>query len=100
MAARIIITKQGEDYQVSFKSNHGISAIIDKSYKDRAGAYKGLIGFIVSLYTLGGIKVIAANKLQFKNKICVKFNTGNSVIINIADKTNRIRTTKPRIKQG
>jgi hypothetical protein len=86
MAARIIITKQGEDYQITYKSGAGLDMVANKTYKRKALAYRAIAGFIFSIYALGGVEVKKCKRFKQTNVIRFEYNGGKH-IIQVTDKT-------------
>jgi hypothetical protein len=97
MAARIIITKQGEDYQITYKSGAGLDMQANKTYKRKALAYRAIAGFIFSIYGLSGIEVKKCKRFKQTNVIRFEYNGGKH-LIQVTDKTvitQQPLTTKP-----
>jgi hypothetical protein len=97
MAARIIITKQGEDYQITYKSGAGLDMQANKTYKRKALAYRAIAGFIFSIYALSGIEVKKCKRHKQTNVIRFEYNGGKH-LIQVTDKTvitQEPLTTKP-----
>jgi hypothetical protein len=86
MAARIIITKQGEEYQITYKSGAGLDMVANKTYKRKALAYRAIAGFIFSIYALSGIEVKKCKRFKQTNVIRFEYNGGKH-LIQVTDKT-------------
>jgi len=97
MAARIIITKQGEEYHITYKSGAGLDMQANKTYKRKALAYRAIAGFIFSIYALSGIEVKKCKRFKQTNVIRFEYNGGKH-LIQVTDKTvitQEPLTTKP-----
>ncbi len=102
MAARILITKNGEKYQVTYKNGSGVNLNGDKLYKTKSLAYKSIVGFVISFYALGGIEVTKCKRLKATNVITF-FANGNKSTIGVTDKTiikQEVLKRKPRINEA
>jgi hypothetical protein len=85
MAARIIITKQGDQYQITYKSGAGLDMVANKTYKRKALAYRAIAGFIFSIYALSGIEVKKCKRHKQTNVIRFEYNGGKH-LIQVTDK--------------
>ena len=97
MAARIIITKQGDKYQITYKSGSGMDMQTNKLYSSKSLAYRAIAGFILSIYSLSGIEVKNCKRHKQTNVIRFEYNGGKH-LIQVTDKTvitQQPLTTKP-----
>lgn len=102
MAARIVITKQGEKYNITYKSGQGLVMQPNRLYVTKSAAYKAIAGFIQSIYGLGGIEATKVKRLKATNVITFMVN-GNPFMLPVTDKTvlkQEPIMTKPRHKAG
>ena len=100
MAARIIITKQGDKYQITYKSGSGNDMQTNKLYSSKSLAYRAIAGFIFSIYSLGGVEVKKCKRFKQTNVIRFELN-GEKHLIQVTDKTvitQQPITTKKRNK--
>jgi hypothetical protein len=98
MAARIIITKQGDKYQITYKSGSGMDMKTNKLYSSKSLAYRAIAGFILSIYSLGGLEVKKCKRFKQTNVIRFELN-GTKHLIQVTDKTvitQQPLTTKKR----
>jgi hypothetical protein len=85
MAARIIITKQGDKYQITYKSGSGMDMQTNKLYSSKSLAYRAIAGFILSIYSLGGVEVKNCKRFRQTNVIRFELN-GEKHLIQVTDK--------------
>ena len=85
MAARIIITKQGDKYQITYKSGSGNDMKTNKLYSTKSLAYRAIAGFILSIYSLGGLEVKKCKRHKQTNVIRFELN-GTKHLIQVTDK--------------
>jgi len=100
MAARIIITKNGDKYQITYKSGSGNDMQTNKLYSSKSLAYRAIAGFILSIYSLGGVAVKKCKRFKQTNVIRFELN-GTKHLIQVTDKcviTQQPITTKKRNK--
>jgi hypothetical protein len=98
MAARIIITKQGDKYQITYKSGSCMDMKTNKLYSSKSLAYRAISGFILSIYSLGGVEVKKCKRFKQTNVIRFELN-GTKHLIQVTDKTvitQQPLTTKKR----
>jgi hypothetical protein len=86
MAARIIITKNGTQYQITYKSGSGMDMQTNKLYSSKSLAYRAIAGFIQSIYSLGGVEVKKCKRFKQTNVIRFELN-GAKHLIQVTDKT-------------
>jgi len=85
MAARIIITKNGDKYQITYKSGSGIDMQTNKLYSSKSLAYRAIAGFILSIYSLAGVEVKKCKRHKQTNVIRFELN-GAKHLIQVTDK--------------
>jgi hypothetical protein len=85
MAARIIISKNGTQYQITYKSGSGMDMKTNKLYSSKSLAYRAIAGFILSIYSLGGVKVKKCKRFKQTNVIRFELN-GAKHLIQVTDK--------------